>query len=249
MTGRVFYIAENTKALAYAAAELEKLGFTVVHDPSDTVTHLLLSIPCVLSAAELIKVLTVLPKNITVIGGNLDRPELQGYRCFDLLQDETYLAKNAAITASSAVTIAANLLPISLEGCPVLILGWGRIGKCLASLLKAMGALVCVTARKETDRAMLTALGYDTEETGTLDYILRRYRVIFNTVPSPVLSEQQSARCRNDCLKIDLASRPGISGDDVITARGLPGKNLPESSGKLIARTILKYCAHKEGAL
>ena len=35
-------------------------------------------------------------------------------------------------------------------------------------------------------------------------------------------------------------------GDDVLWARGLPGKDAPESSGKLIARTILRLCGGKE---
>jgi hypothetical protein len=50
-----------------------------------------------------------------------------------------------------------------------------------------------------------------------------------------VLSE-----CPGKALKIDLASQPGIGGNDVIWARGLPGKNAPESSGKLIAQTVLR---------
>ena len=249
MTERVFFAAENTKALGFAAAELEKLGFHVTDTPSNEVTHLLLAAPSAISAPALSAVLDAVPKSVTVIGGKLDRPELDQYRRFDLLKNELYLAKNAAITASSAVTIAASTLPVSLEGCPVLVLGWGRIGKCLAQLLKAMGALVCVAARKETDRAMLSALGYDTEDIAALDYILRRYRVIFNTVPAPVLSDRQAKHCRGDCLKIELASSPGIGGDGVIAARGLPGKYLPESSGKLIARTILKFCAQEEGML
>jgi hypothetical protein len=47
-------------------------------------------------------------------------------------------------------------------------------------------------------------------------------------------------------VKIELASSPGLEGDDVIEALGLPGKYAPETSGKLIARTILRLCAGKE---
>ena len=38
---------------------------------------------------------------------------------------------------------------------------------------------------------------------------------------------------------MDLASKKGIAGNDVIWARGLPGIHAPEESGALIARTIL----------
>ena len=60
--------------------------------------------------------------------------------------------------------------------------------------------------------------------------------MILNTVPVMVLPN-----CHERCLKIDLASMPGIGGEDVLWARGLPGKDAPEASGELIARTVLKY--------
>ena len=47
-------------------------------------------------------------------------------------------------------------------------------------------------------------------------------------------------------IKIDLASCPGMDAPDVIWARGLPGKDAPETSGELIARTILRLLYNKE---
>lgn len=230
----------------YAVGELVMRGLNVADAPSGSVTHLLLGVPCRMEPSELGAVLAELPKEVRVFGGFLDREELKGYRCYDLLQDEAYLAQNAAITAHCAIQIAAQRLPVTLEGCPVLVLGWGRIGKCLAQLLKAAGAEVAVAARKEPQRAMLTALGYEAETLPLPAYILPRFRVIFNTVPSPVLSEEALRHCRPGCLKIELASSPGMEGTDIISARGLPGTMAPESSGKLIARTVLRLCAQKE---
>ena len=132
-------------------------------------------------------------------------------------------------------------MPVVFKDCPSLVIGWGRIGKCLATKLKALGAEVTVAARKPTDRAMLSALGYNAEDTATLKYSLIRYRVIFNTVPATVLPTGPVG-----CLKIDLASTPGIGGNDVIHARGLPGKDAPEASGELIARTVIKYLNKEE---
>jgi dipicolinate synthase subunit A len=131
-------------------------------------------------------------------------------------------------------------LPITLQHCPVLVIGWGRIGKCLAKLLKAMGASVSVAARKEQDRAMLLALEYDALDTMTLGNSLARFRVILNTAPELVLTKEDTAQCAANCLKIELASLPGIDAPDVIRANGLPNKNAPQTSGELIARTILR---------
>ena len=164
----------------------------------------------------------------------------------DLLQDPTYLARNAAITAYCALRLAMMELPVMLRGCRVLIIGWGRISKCLAALLWALEADVTVAARREADRAMACALGYRSETIADLDDTLNDYRLIFNTVPAPVLSEKQVEHCRQGCLRIDLASVQGIEGSHKIWARGLPGKDAPESSGALIAKTVIRLLERKE---
>jgi dipicolinate synthase subunit A len=150
------------------------------------------------------------------------------------------------ITAYCAIELAQKEMAVTWEDCPVLLLGWGRIGKCLGSLLKNLGAQVSIAARKETDLAMIAALGCDGREISQLDYILRRYRVIFNTVPFPVLSRAQAELCREDCVLVELASAPGIDAPNVIDGRGLPGKMAPESAGKLIARTVMGLWAREE---
>lgn len=93
---------------------------------------------------------------------------------------------------------------------------------------------------------MLRALGFRAIDPMNPDKMLPRFRVLFNTVPAPVLSDAQVFRCRPDCIKIELASTRGIGGSQVISAGGLPGKTVPESSGKLIAESILRILFKKE---
>ena len=128
------------------------------------------------------------------------------------------------------------------KGGPVLIIGWGRIGKCLGQLLKCMGADVTIAVRNPAQIAMIRALGYGSVDISLLPDSLAHFRLLYNTVPFPVLNRAQMALCREDCVKIELASKDGIEGDDVIIARGLPGIHMPESSGELIARTFLRLC-------
>lgn len=250
MNGILFYPAGDSPALRFAIRQLRDLGYAVTDIPSKDVSHLLLSVPSfddsgnLRGGENLEYLLSQLPKTVTVVGGNLDHPLLKGYSTVDLLQDPQYLAENAAITADCALQVARSHLPVVLQGCQVLILGWGRIGKCLAKLLKAIGAHVSVAARKETDLAMLQALGYEAEQIENLRYGLVKYRLVFNTVPYPVLDQEQAGHCSSDCVKIELASRPGIVGEDVIQARGLPGKIAPESAGLLIAKSVIRQIAH-----
>ncbi len=245
MKNAVFYLAGDSAALRYAGDYLEDFGIEIAQRPDSRVTHLLLPVPSfengrVKGGWKLESILAALPGDISVVGGNLNHPALARYRCLDLMQDPSYVAENADITAHCALKLALAKLPVTLKDQNVLIIGWGRIGKCLSQLLRSVGAHVAVRARKESDRAILAALGFYPRQA------IDAYRVIFNTVPSPVISEEEGARCRSDCLKIDLASEVGIAGDDVLWARGLPGKDAPESSGRLIAQTILHHCNEKE---
>lgn len=246
MNDRIYYAAGGSEALGFTAGELALWGLDVSGTPGTHVTHLLLDVPCRASDQELTTLLAQLSPDVKIFGGFLDRLPLKDHKCFDLLRDEPYLAQNANITAYCAIEVAQERMKVIWQDCPVLIIGWGRIGKCLAQLLKAMGAQVVVAVRRESQRAMLTALGYEAERIGFPDYMLGRFRVIFNTVPSPVLSVQALERCRPGCLKIELASTNGLEGEDIIIARGLPGAWAPESSGQLIARTVLRLCAQRE---
>lgn len=234
----------NSAALDCAVTLLRQKGVPFADAPGPEVTHLLLPVPSfdpdgrIKGGIPLPPLLEKLPKDVHILGGNLTGvPE--GYSCTDLLKNPIYVAKNAAITAHCAIRLAMQKLPVTLEELPVLVIGWGRIGKCLARLLRALGAVVTVAARKESDRAMLTALGYKTEAI-PFDKAIPA-ALAFNTAPAAV-----EITLPRDCLKIDLASIKGLPGEDVIWARGLPGKDTPLSSGHLIAQTLIPIVTGKE---
>ena len=241
----LIYHKGTTAACAQAAAVLSDAGLKLVDHPTPEVTHLLLDVPSFASDGALRgggtirEVLERLPPRVTVIGGKLSHPDLQGHPVIDLLEDEKYLAQNAAITAHCALTIAASALETTFRDTPALILGWGRIGKCLAEQLKSLGCPPTVAARNPKDRAMLEALGLTAVDFSEIHGILPGIRLLINTVPQPVLGGTILDRCP-ECVKLDLASSPGLQGTGILYARGLPGRYVPVSSGRLIAETILK---------
>lgn len=222
----------DSPVLRFAARELRALGVEVAENCRSKVTHVLLPVPSPTVKEE------ELPPDAILIGGDLNGfPDT--YRKIDLLQDAQYVAENAALTADCALRLLGQQLGTAFRDCPILIVGWGRIGKCLCATLKALGAKVTVAARKETDRGMLKALGYRAIPVEEIDS--KSYRAILNTVPAPVLD------CSDyDGAAIDLASAQGLVGVKVLWARGLPGKMLPESSGQLIARSIARILGKKE---
>ena len=238
----LLYPIGSSGSCRYASGYLEQAGIALIDHPAPEITHLLLDVPSkepLSDGRDLKEVLRMLPRSVTVIGGNLNLTER---RTVDLLQDPLYLAKNAAITAQCALQVAAPYLHTTLADTPVLILGWGRIGKCLAKLLSNLGCSVTVAVRKLQDRAMLEALGYRAVDFEAVPSILPQCGLLYNTVPDlPFVWDLSKV------VAIDLASEPGMKCDNVIIARGLPGKYAPESSGNLIAETIFRF--YKEGIL
>ena len=233
--------ASGTTPSHKAACKLLKAeGFQLTDAPSGDVQGVFLDVPSFRGSGITPAALSdLLPKGCAVIGGGLSALQGQGYPLIDLLKNPDFTAQNADITARCTIRLAIDQLDVTLRGLPVLILGWGRIGKLLARLLRALDAQVWVYARKEADRAMLRALGYDTIVTPPEDARLDRFRVIFNTAPAPLLSASKTDS-RPECLLLDLASVPGLSGSRVVPARGLPGLLAPESAGDLIGRTVIR---------
>ena len=170
----LLYAAGRSDAARYAAHFLKDAGLPVTTQGPERATHVLLDVPS-REAPE------GLATGAIVLGGG---PEgrAPGHAYIDLLCDPGYQANNARITAHCALEVAAAHLPRTFYRLPVLILGWGRIGKCLGGLLRALGAQVAVAARNPADQAMLEALGYTAVDPASLE--LDGYRVVFNTVPA-----------------------------------------------------------------
>ena len=217
-------------ATACAAEYLKAAGLTVTQEPEPDTTHLLLPVPT--------RSFEDLPEGVVIVGGNLHC--LPGYRTIDLLKDPHYLAENAAITARCAIALIGK----DLNDLPVLVLGWGRIGKCLGKFLTEAGAKVAIAARKEADVAMIRALGYEGIPLDRAAAALPGFEAVLNTVPAMVLP---AFRCAPGCVLLELASRPGMAGSNIIRASGLPGRYAPRESGALIARRLLALLK-EEGA-
>lgn len=238
MDNILIYPAGTSDSCRYAARFLKQEKIPIVDHPTPEVTHVLLDVPT--NPEEARKILPMVPVDVTVVGGNLSGFVSGKNRVVDLLKNEHYLAANAAITADCAIKVVCPLMKSAFADSPALVIGWGRIGKCLAQKLSGLGCPVTVAVRKEKDLAALRSLGYEAVDIRKLPPLLPKFRLIFNTAPEAVLAADQLSLCGN-CIKIDLASLQGLPGDDVLWARKLPGKYAPESAGKLMAKTLLQY--------
>lgn len=239
----IFCTAGNTDALRRAENQLLQWGYELSPVPCSRVSHLLLPVPSfdspgILKGGQrLDDILNILPPGVTVLGGNL--PQLP-CRAIDFLRDEFYLGENAAITAQCAIKLLRQHRG-ALAGESVLVIGWGRISKRLAPLLKGQGAVVTVAVRKDSDLLALRQLAYN--GVAIAQWEPAQYSIIINTAPAPLLDESDTDPA---ALLVDLASIQGIRGSRVLWARGLPNKDAPDASGTLIAKTALRYALGKE---
>ena len=176
------------------------------------------------------------------------RAEREGIRWIDYFDSEILQLKNALPTAEGAIEIALHELPVVLDGTKVSVIGFGRIGEVLAHKLKALGAEVTVWARRLEVCVRAELLGYFAKQIVGEDSLCfdTNTRVIFNTVPSRLISRTVLQRLGRECIIIDLASAPG--GVDMGAARelgvrsiwatALPGKCAPESAGIILGQTV-----------
>ena len=187
-----------------------------------------------------------------ILGGKFDRAladELagQGLHAIDYLEREELAVRNAVPTAEGALAIAINETKVTLFGSKCLVIGYGRLGKVLAADLKALGAHVTVSARRQSDLAWILTGGYRPVQTAEIYGELPEYDLIFNTVPALVLGRKELQKCRPETVVIDLASLPGgldytaaqQLGLKCIQALSLPGKTAPASAAVIIKDTIL----------
>ena len=143
MTTPKFHLIGHTAANIYAAAALHDSGYPLLPYPDPEATHVILPVPSFESdgtlrgGGNLTRILAQLPRDVTIIGGNLDHPELVEYKTMDLLKDPYYTTKNADITAHCAVKLAMNKLPSTIDGQKVLVMVI-TIHSMVSSMVKTM---------------------------------------------------------------------------------------------------------------
>lgn len=192
-------------------------------------------------------------KDGLVFGGRVSKAvtdilNKQGIALIDYSQREELLVLNALATAEGALNIALSESQSMLSGRRILILGMGRISKCLIKLLSGFGADITIAARRCSDLSWAEVYGCKTVYIKDLAHssAVSEAEIIFNTVPSLIMDNSALEHCKKNVLIIDLASKPGGVDFDAagrlgiraIWALALPGKTAPKSAGQIIGKTI-----------
>lgn len=111
-------------------------------------------------------------------------------------------------TAEGAAAEAAKITGKTVSGSTVLVTGCGRVGRQLALLLRAMGAAVYVSARKDADLTWIEANALKPLRTAQLADCGVRFDLVCNTVPAPVLNARVLSSFKGKPPILELASKP-----------------------------------------
>ena len=152
---------------------------------------------------------------------------------------------NAVPTAEGCLCLLMQMRSRTIWESPVLVLGYGRIGR--ARRLYLLGGRVTVAARSPEQRAAARCACCRAEPLTALERILPAFDAVINTIPAPVLPRVLLEQLPKGAVVVDLASKPGGTdfaaaaelGLHAVHALGLPAKCAPETAGTLVAHTAL----------
>ena len=157
-------------------------------------------------------------------------------------KDETFLRKNARLTAEGALATVMRVKKRALMRETALVTGYGRIGREMTARLCALGMFVIVCARSEEQMRMAHAAGAHPVPLAQIAAACRQADVIINTIPAHVLGDAALAATARDTPIIELASAPyGLEmqkavklGLQVCVESGLPGRYAPLDAGEAL---------------
>lgn len=221
---------------------------------------ILLNTPFYKGEIKIEEIFKNMTKNQIFIGGKISEKikEIANHYeilTFDLMDREELAILNAIPTVEGGIQIAMEEMDTTIHNSNIMILGFGRIGKLLAKSLKGLGGNVFVEARKHEDLAWIKSYGYHPLHLNKIKNYLPNMDLIFNTIPSMILGEENLIELKKGSLVIDLASKPGgvdfevakKMDIEVIWALGLPGKVAPVTAAEILKESIYNIVEELEG--
>ena len=203
------------------------------------------------------RVLALIPACRAVLaGGDVKEEELaQTALVVRPEKDETFLRKNARLTAEGALATVMRVKKRALMRETALVTGYGRIGREMTARLCALGMFVIVCARSEEQMRMAHAAGAHPVPLAQIAAACRQADVIINTIPAHVLGDAALEGVPRDTPIIELASAPyGLNmqkavklGLRVCVESGLPGRYAPLDAGEALFDALISAMTKREG--
>ncbi|TDF98176.1 dipicolinate synthase subunit DpsA [Paenibacillus piri] len=192
-----------------------------------------------------------LPKHCKIFTG-MAKPYLRNLctkhsiQLIELFDRDDVAIYNSIPTAEGALMMAIQNTDFTIHGSQSMVLGFGRTGITVARSLQGLGANVKVGVNKPEYYARAWEMGFTPFYTSDLYAQVANIDLLFNTIPSMIVTAQIIANIPHRAVIIDLASKPGGTdfrfaerrGIKAMLAPGLPGIVAPKTAGRIIADTL-----------
>ncbi len=195
--------------------------------------------------------LAALPKHCKVITGMAKTYlriscEKHHIELIELFERDDVAIYNSIPTAEGALMMAIQNTDITIHGSNCIVLGLGRTGLTMARTLQAIGAHVKVGVRRDEAYARAFEMGFEPFYMPELARQVGNIDLIFNTIPTMIITAQVILQLPLRACIIDLASKPGGTdfrfaekrGIKALLAPGLPGIVAPKTAGRIIANSL-----------
>lgn len=186
-----------------------------------------------------------LSPDTAVFGGRLPRDFVEGRCAGEAEGDEEYLCGNAYLTAAAGVATALRAGERAFFRVTAAVIGYGRIGKETAKMLRALGAQTTVYVRRSEAREEAKRDGFFSCLLDEAVYLPED--MVFGTVPAPAKNLER-LRVKQGALLYDLggglpAEMNTPDEEKVLTLplKGAPGVFAPRAAGELYAGAILRF--------
>lgn len=171
----------------------------------------------------------------------------------ELLERDDVAIYNSIPTAEGALMMAIQNTDFTIHGSTSMVLGMGRTGFTMARSLQGLGAKIKMGVRKSEHYARAEEMGWKPFMIKDLSDQLSDINLLFNTIPTMIVTAQILSKMPREAVIIDLASAPGgcdfryaeKRGIKALLAPGLPGIVAPKTAGIIMANTLVELISEE----
>ncbi len=172
----------------------------------------------------------------------------------EILERDDVAIYNSIPTAEGALMMAIQNTDFTIHGSTSMVLGMGRTGFTMARSLQGLGAkIIRMGVRKSEHYARAEEMGWKPFLVRDLGSYVSDIDLLFNTIPTMIVTAQIISKMPREAVIIDLASAPGgcdfryaeKRGIKAMLAPGLPGIVAPKTAGIIMANTLVELISEE----
>lgn len=171
----------------------------------------------------------------------------------EILERDDVAIYNSIPTAEGALMMAIQNTDFTIHGSTSMVLGMGRTGFTMARSLQGLGARVKMGVRKSEHFARAEEMGWKPFMIKDLGSEVVDVDLLFNTIPTMIVTAQIISKMPRKAVIIDLASAPGgcdfryaeKRGIKAMLAPGLPGIVAPKTAGIILANALVELISEE----